>query len=244
MATLLKMKGSEESYYEKITHLAQVDENGSSLLALKRAAETLGYSAAGYRKSISDLATSGPVVAHVVIGEYHHFTVVEGMADGYIFLADPTLGRIAMPIEQFNSVWSGAVLKVSKACTSEPVITREAQASVENAVSEPLSLKEEANPDELHIIAETTEEYESSLTYKFTEVKNEPQPSSEEISHEAVSIEKSESEISSVANSSETPVQEKQLDSYTGEGLKKDIPEEAIEEAEPDIKSIIQTQSA
>jgi len=36
-------------------------------------------------------------------------------------------------------------------------------------------------------------------------------------------------------------LKEKQLDSYTCKELKKDIPEESIEESKPDIESIIQT---
>lgn len=114
LATLLKMLGSDNNYYEKITQLVQVDQNGSSLLELKHSVEALGYSAAGYRKNIEELAFSGPVLAHVVINDYHHFTVVEGMADGYVFLADPTLGRVSISLEQFKKVWNGIALKVSK----------------------------------------------------------------------------------------------------------------------------------
>jgi len=91
LATLLKMLGSGDNYYEKITHLAQTNENGTSLLGLKRSAETLGFKAQGYRKSIDDLSALGPVVAHVIIGGYHHFTVVEGISDGNVLLADSTL---------------------------------------------------------------------------------------------------------------------------------------------------------
>jgi|GEM_PF-741854 len=114
LATLLKILGSDNNYYEKITQLVQIVQNGSSLLDLKRSAETLGYQAEGYKKTINELAFSGPVLAHVIINDYHHFTVVEGMSDRYVFLADPTLGQVSMPLEQFKKIWNGVTLKVSK----------------------------------------------------------------------------------------------------------------------------------
>lgn len=113
LATLLKMIGGGDNYYQQIIEMAQTDQTGTSMLALKRSAEALGYEAAGYKMNIEDFATSGPVVAHVVIDGYHHFTVVEGMAGGFVYMADPTLGRVAMSVEQFVAIWSGAVLKVS-----------------------------------------------------------------------------------------------------------------------------------
>jgi predicted double-glycine peptidase len=243
LATLLKLKGSSNNYYEKITQLAQINQNGSSLLVLKRSAEALGYSAAGYRKTIDDLAAAGPELAHVVIGDYHHFTVVEGMADGYVFLADPTLGRIAMPIEQFKGTWSGAVLKVSKTYTSEPLKTKEAQTSVESTEVKELTLKEQADSDKLHIIAKSTEKNASILTDKFTEIKEEQLPSSEEVLHETLLLEKPKTETPSIENRDKTPLQEIQLDRYIGKGLNKDIPAETIEESKSDVEPIIQPQS-
>lgn len=115
LAMLLKMIGSGDNYYQRISELAQASQNGTSLLALRHSAEALGYQATGYRLNIKELATAGPVLAHVVIGGYHHFTAVEGIADEAVFLADPQLGRVSIPVEQFKGVWSGAVLKISEA---------------------------------------------------------------------------------------------------------------------------------
>jgi len=134
LATLLKMISGKSDYYRQIIDMAGTDNSGTSLLALKRSAEALGYEAAGLRLGIEELAAAGPVLAHVVIGGYHHFTVVEGIADGSVFLADPQLGRVNIPTEQFKSVWNGTVLKVSEAAgipeenqpaktPAEPVLT-------------------------------------------------------------------------------------------------------------------------
>jgi len=112
LATLLKMMGGGDNYYQQITEIAQTNQTGTSMLALKQSAEALGYEAAGYRMNIADLVTSGPVAAHVEIEGSPHFTVVTGIADGFVYMADPTLGRVAMPVEQFMAAWSGAVLKV------------------------------------------------------------------------------------------------------------------------------------
>jgi len=119
LATLLKKIGGGANYYRQISELAQAGQNGTSLLALRRSAETLGYRAAGYKLNIKELVAAGPMLAHVVIGGYHHFTVVEGIAGESVFLADPQLGRVSIPIEQFESVWSGAVLKILEAGPAE-----------------------------------------------------------------------------------------------------------------------------
>lgn len=149
LATLLKMIGVGDNYYQQLIEIAQTDQTGTSMLALRQAARKLGYQAAGHRIDIEELATSGPVVAHVVIDGYHHFTVVEGMTDGFVYMADPTLGRVALPIEQFVAIWSGAVLKVSGAKPQDvPVINQypqPASISVEQQAHQSETLPEFAN---------------------------------------------------------------------------------------------------
>lgn len=138
LATLLKMMGSGDNYYQQISELAQAGQNGTSLLTLRRSVEALGYQAAGYRLNIKELAAAGPVLAHVVIGGYHHFTVVEGIADEAVFLADPQLGRVSIPVEQFKGMWSGAVLKISEARPIEAAPTAKECDKTSDAAKHPV----------------------------------------------------------------------------------------------------------
>jgi predicted double-glycine peptidase len=41
---------------------------------------------------------------------YRHFVVLRGVRDGNILLADPAIGSITVPREQFEAIWDGTVL--------------------------------------------------------------------------------------------------------------------------------------
>lgn len=148
LATLLKMLGSEENYYEAITRIVSIGQHGTTLLDLKRSAEALGYQAEGYRKTIDELVLSGPVLAHVVIGGYHHFTVVEGVVGETVFMADPQLGRVNVSLEQFKTIWSGAVLKVSGAKPVEAVPSASQNEHASTTAEQQTALPENTQPGE------------------------------------------------------------------------------------------------
>jgi len=110
------------------------------MLALRQAAIALGYQAQGWRLGLSDLPNAGPVLAHVVLDGEHHFTVLLGANEHFAYLADPSLGYIAMPLEEFAQAFSGAVLKVSLA--DAPV-----QAKEEGTAGEVAAVGEEVLPE-------------------------------------------------------------------------------------------------
>jgi uncharacterized protein len=77
-----------------------------SLLDMKRFVEKLGYYGTGYRADIEDLRTMGkPCIVPMEIFGYQHFVVFRGIVQDHIFLADPYLGDISFPVEQFRKMW-------------------------------------------------------------------------------------------------------------------------------------------
>ncbi len=77
-----------------------------SLLDMKRFVEKLGYHGTGYRADIEDLRTMGkPCIVPMEIYGYQHFCVFRGIVQDHVFLADPYMGDISFPIEQFRKMW-------------------------------------------------------------------------------------------------------------------------------------------
>jgi len=77
-----------------------------SLLDMKRFVEKLGYKGTGYKAEIADLATLGkPCIVPVEIFGYQHFCVFRGIVQDHVFLADPYMGNISFPVEQFRKMW-------------------------------------------------------------------------------------------------------------------------------------------
>jgi len=84
-----------------------------SLLDMKRFVEKLGYYGTGYRADIEDLRAMGkPCIVPMEIFGYQHFVVFRGIVQDHVFLADPYLGDISFPIEQFRKMWQRNVVFV------------------------------------------------------------------------------------------------------------------------------------
>jgi uncharacterized protein len=79
---------------------------GFSLLHLQRVAQARGYQAEGFRLAPQSLAQlSGPVIVYIQPRGYRHFAVLRGIKDDRVYLADPSLGNIRMPLYQFLESW-------------------------------------------------------------------------------------------------------------------------------------------
>ncbi len=93
-------------------HLARelgTTEDGTTLLALKSAAERRGLSSAGWRISGRDLPEIPlPAIAFLRKG---HFVVLDRVeADGSVLVRDPARGRLRMTCDSFRAAWKGQVL--------------------------------------------------------------------------------------------------------------------------------------
>ncbi len=77
-----------------------------SLLDMKRFVEKLGYKGTGYKADITDLKTLGkPCIVPVEIFGYQHFCVFRGIVQDHVFLADPYMGDLSVPLEKFRKMW-------------------------------------------------------------------------------------------------------------------------------------------
>jgi predicted double-glycine peptidase len=77
-----------------------------SLLDMKRFVEKLDYKGTGYKADIEDLKALGkPCIVPVEIFGYQHFCVFRGIVKDHVFLADPYMGDISFPVDQFRKMW-------------------------------------------------------------------------------------------------------------------------------------------
>lgn len=81
-------------------------KQGFSLLDLKGAAEARGYKAQGFRLLPEYLSKlHGPVIVFIRPKGYRHFAVLKGIRNDRIYLADPSLGNVRMPVYKFLDMW-------------------------------------------------------------------------------------------------------------------------------------------
>ena len=86
--------------------LQETLRQGFSLLHLQRVAQARGYRAEGFRLEPQFLSgLSGPVIVYIQPRGYRHFAVLRGIKDDRVFLADPSLGNIRLPMYQFLESW-------------------------------------------------------------------------------------------------------------------------------------------
>ena len=86
--------------------LQETLRQGFSLLHLQRVAQARGYRAEGFRLEPQFLSgLSGPVIVYIQPRGYRHFAVLRGIKDDRVFLADPSLGNIRLPMYRFLESW-------------------------------------------------------------------------------------------------------------------------------------------
>jgi uncharacterized protein len=62
----------------------------------------------GYRSSLDRLVKAGvPGIVLLKVNGYLHFTIVEGVRDGRVLIADPALGTRAIAASDFAKAWNG-----------------------------------------------------------------------------------------------------------------------------------------
>lgn len=91
-------------------------ENGLSLTDLRRLAAAFGYQAVLGRLPLEKLRESKiPLIVGITVRGYNHFVVFRGMDDKYVYTADPAMGKMRLPIGEFEKQWQrNAVLVVIK----------------------------------------------------------------------------------------------------------------------------------
>ena len=84
-----------------------LQKSGFSLLELQRLAQKRGYQAQGFRIPQEQLSRLGyPVIVFIRPHGYRHFAVLKGIRGDRVYLADPSLGNVRMPLYRFLDMWA------------------------------------------------------------------------------------------------------------------------------------------
>lgn len=76
---------------------AVIEKEGLSLLELEKISHAKGYQTASVRLKLEALKQlKGPVIVCVQTQDYRHFVVLRGIVEDRVFLADPSLGILAL----------------------------------------------------------------------------------------------------------------------------------------------------
>jgi predicted double-glycine peptidase len=87
--------------------LSALQKKGLSLLDLQRLAQIRGHKAQGFRIGRDQLARlSYPVIVFIRPHGYRHFAVFKGVRGDRVYLADPSLGNVRMPMYRFLDMWA------------------------------------------------------------------------------------------------------------------------------------------
>jgi predicted double-glycine peptidase len=87
--------------------VAALQKRGLSLLDLAGVAQARGYRAQGFRMPADQLArVSRPVIVFIKPRGYEHFAVLKGVRGDRVYLADPSLGNVRLPLYQFLAMWA------------------------------------------------------------------------------------------------------------------------------------------
>lgn len=90
---------------------AKIQQEGFSMLDMKRFLDSRGLHSDGFRMSLDQLIKIGvPAIVLVNTQGYRHFVVIRGLRNGNILLADPAIGSITVPRAHFERIWDGTVL--------------------------------------------------------------------------------------------------------------------------------------
>jgi len=106
--------------------LTALQKKGLSLFDLQQLAQQRGYKALGFRVHQSQLAKLlRPVIVFVKPHGYEHFAVLKGLSGDRVYLADPSLGNVRMPLYRFLDTWAdasgrGVIFAVEKASGDWP----------------------------------------------------------------------------------------------------------------------------
>ena len=90
----------------------EIEQNGFSMLELKRYGESRGYMAQGFKISkVENLKRlKVPVLTLINTRGYNHFVVLKGVQDETVFIADPAFGNRSRPLEDFAEEWNNVIL--------------------------------------------------------------------------------------------------------------------------------------
>lgn len=91
---------------EELRSLSGTTVQGTTLLGLYQAANSIGFEAEGNEADIEVLkAYNAPLILHLTMGNLEHYVVCYGFEKGVFIIGDPAKGIIKLSPEELNSLW-------------------------------------------------------------------------------------------------------------------------------------------
>jgi predicted double-glycine peptidase len=91
----------------------RIEAKGFSMLDMKDYLTRQGLQSGGFRLPLEKIAeVRVPGIVLINHNGYNHFAVLEGLSDGRVLLADPSLGTRATDIATFEKEWNGILFLV------------------------------------------------------------------------------------------------------------------------------------
>lgn len=114
LATLINLMGGNATENQLAALSGTTEENGTSMLGLKKAAKELKYSVQGKKMSLSNLTKiEGMFIANTTTGDnVDHYLVVKNITKDVFFIADPMEGNYSLSQNEFKNVYKGNVLVI------------------------------------------------------------------------------------------------------------------------------------
>lgn len=114
-----------------------IERRGFSLLDMKRYLASIDVKSAGFRAEIADLLTlDQPGIVPIDYAGFKHFVVLRGVRGGLVFLADPAMGNITFPVEEFATLWDRNTLFIAYPPKDKPPVAKLALSDNELGVTD------------------------------------------------------------------------------------------------------------
>ena len=98
---------------EKVRTACGVSRDGSKASNILKAARSYGLSAKGMTYSTNALRKKASLPC-IVFWNFNHFVVLDGFKGNYAYLNDPARGQVKVPIDEFDSSFTGIALVFEK----------------------------------------------------------------------------------------------------------------------------------
>lgn len=93
---------------------AKIQQEGFSMLDMKRYLDGAGFRAEGMEVSLDELASVGvPAIALIKENGYSHFVVIKGVRDGRVVIGDPAMGTRVLARAEFERFWTNGILLIA-----------------------------------------------------------------------------------------------------------------------------------
>ncbi len=107
IATLLNGYFQQNVTEEQILKIMDKGDLRASFEDMQKALSVLGFSSKGYAVSFDTLKTLKlPIIVYVKHRKTDHFSVISGINEQFVQLADPSLGKITLTKYQFLEMWN------------------------------------------------------------------------------------------------------------------------------------------